>query len=267
MRIQCQVRRSKSLALAAIVLALVAIIAMLGREWVMAASETAVDPAGSTHLSLLDLYLPLVVRSAGGAATTPPAVSATPTPPPVDSRTPAPTPWPLPSPVPLPTFMAEPLSPIFHARGSSYAVTVNGDYAYLGIGPTLVVVDIRDLARLQPVSRFMLRGLVEQIVVRGQWLWVVAGNGGLFVFDATDPAAPRYVSHLPALRSSLDIAFLGDLAYVAEGGAGVRVLDVSDPTALGEVHVLDTPGPALACDLADRRLYVAVAADGLRSTT
>ena len=63
----------------------------------------------------------------------------------------------------------------------------------------------------------MLRGLVEQIVVRDRWLFVVAGDGGLFVFDAADPAAPRDASHLPALRSSLDIVFLADMAYVAEG--------------------------------------------------
>jgi hypothetical protein len=100
------------------------------------------------------------------------------------------------------------LALIAHLGGLTYSVVVQGDYAYAGIGPKLMVFDISD---------------PNDLVVVGQ----------------TPP--------LPGVVVGLDIAAGGPFgrtyAYLAAWKAGL-VVDVSDPTEPAPVAVHGIPGNA-----------------------
>ena len=76
--------------------------------------------------------------------------------------------------------------------GPTYAVAVQGDYAYLGIGPRLVVLDVSD--RTQPTligQSGLLTDFVQDIVLEETYAYIAAGGAGLKIFDISDKAAPR----------------------------------------------------------------------------
>lgn len=68
--------------------------------------------------------------------------------------------------------------------------------------------------------------------VAGNYLYLAAGQNGLWIFDVTNRLAPQLVGK--AMDSyAVDVRVAGTLAYVADinGGAGIDVYDVSIPTA------------------------------------
>jgi hypothetical protein len=231
----------------------------------MAPASSAAAPMGqSQNQDRPAIFLPLALRSGGAGSPITPAPPGSPSPSTTPVPTVAPTAWPLPTPVDIAPEAGWPHELVAQAGGTSYAIEVVGDVAYMGVGPQLLVVDASQLASMEPIANFRLRGLVEQIALHEDRLYVATGSGGLFIFDAGDPRSPRFLSHLPAISSSLEIAFAGDLAYLAEGVDGVRVLDLSDPMRPIEVHRLDTEGVSLAVEVAGDHLYLADGWGGLR---
>jgi len=125
--------------------------------------------------------------------------------------------------------------------GELGAIAVREPYAYLRVGPRLVVVDIsnpRDMVvvgQTPPTS-----ALAVDIVVRGDYAYV-AQSGGLGIVDISDPTHPVEVGSvaiavpLPApLPASIvgtprRVALDGSYAFVAAMAAGVWIIDVSDP--------------------------------------
>jgi hypothetical protein len=63
--------------------------------------------------------------------------------------------------------------------GAVYAVAVQGRYAYVGVGPRLVVVDVGDPARPVAVGRTgVLPGVVWDVAVSGTYAYVADGYEG-----------------------------------------------------------------------------------------
>jgi hypothetical protein len=79
--------------------------------------------------------------------------------------------------------------------------------------------------------------------VDGDHAYVADYNGGVLIFDVSDPATPLEVARIgfddPAMGAVLDIDVAGDHAYVA-ADTGLRILDVSDPSQAFEVGRFDT---------------------------
>jgi len=62
--------------------------------------------------------------------------------------------------------------------GAVLAVAVEGRYAYVGVGPRLVVLDVADPARPVEVGRTdMLPGVVEGVAVSGSYAYVADDEG------------------------------------------------------------------------------------------
>ena len=145
--------------------------------------------------------------------------------------------------------------------GACDAVAVQGNTAYVGVGPRLVVLDVSNPA--SPVvlgQSAVLPGTVMYVAVAGTLAYVVAGGAGLRVVDVSNPAAPRQVGYYPGRAEG--VAVSGTLAYVAAGD--LLVVDVSNPAAPRELGFYDTPGYAYGVAVSGTLAYVADEEGGLR---
>jgi len=84
--------------------------------------------------------------------------------------------------------------------GPVFAVAVQGNYAYVGVGPRLIVLDVSDPAHLRMIGRTVkLLYAIHDIAVVGGYAYVAVGEsgtwlGGLWIIDVANPAAPTIVS-------------------------------------------------------------------------
>jgi hypothetical protein len=75
--------------------------------------------------------------------------------------------------------------------GACLAVAVQGRYAYIGVGPRLVVLDVSNPAGPLLLGRTaVLPGLVHGVAVAGTLAYVADGEAGLRVVDVSNPASP-----------------------------------------------------------------------------
>lgn len=112
-------------------------------------------------------------------------------------------------------------------RGTTYAVHVIGDYAYIGEGPRLVILDISDPANPTEVGRTdVLRGVVWGLYIVGDYAYVAAGPDGLRVISVADKANPIEVGFLDTPGWAYGVHVVGDYAYVADEEGGLRVISV-----------------------------------------
>ncbi len=116
--------------------------------------------------------------------------------------------------------------------GQVQDVEVEGDYAYLGVGPRVLVFNIADPANFMLVGQTdIFTSNVSAIDVDGEYAYVVAGN--LHVLSIADPANPRPVSVLSGIGGA-DVHVDGDYVYWAEYSL-LHVISVADPLAPAEV--------------------------------
>ncbi len=145
-----------------------------------------------------------------------------------------------------------------------------GKYLYAVAGNRLhaVVPDPGALAATDSVSS----------TVAGGFLRVAAGGGlaygvhdfGYNTFDLSDPAHPTHIASGSTVQTWLDLAVNGSglgVAALRQGAGGdsdANLYDVSDPTITNEfLGTVETPGDALAIEIANGRAYVADSANGL----
>jgi len=132
----------------------------------------------------------------------------------------------------------EDLSFVNHIGGSVFAVAKAGNYAYVGMGPRLLVMDVQDPT--QPIvlgQTNVLSDTVSRIRVVGNYAYLSVDEG-LSIVDVSSPGAPAQVGFFDTFGPLYDIAISDTLAYLAEGrvwdgsqflGGGLRIIDVSDP--------------------------------------
>jgi hypothetical protein len=128
--------------------------------------------------------------------------------------------------------------------GSSYAVTVSGTLAYVGMGSRMVILDVSEPATPTIVGQTPpLPGTVKGIAVApgGDIVYIAADRGGLRVIDVRDPANPSEIGSIDdTLIYNIAVASDGATIYVAGFYENLQVIDVSDPTNPTQVASLDT---------------------------
>lgn len=148
--------------------------------------------------------------------------------------------------------------------GPTQAVAVQGDYAYVGVGLRLVVLDIsdpsapREVGAARPFSYF-----VQDIAVSGTLAYVAAGAAGLRIVDIANPAAPIEVGAWESRGHAEGVAVAGTTAYLANGPYGLRVLDVSKPSQPVEVGSVYPMNYAFKVAANGRYACIAAAGAGL----
>lgn len=148
--------------------------------------------------------------------------------------------------------------------GPTRAIAVQGNYAYLGVGLRLVVLDVSDPAQPHEVGvSAPLPHYVEHVAISGTLAYVAAGGGGLQVVSVADPAHPALVGGLDTLGYAEDVAVSGHVAYLADGPYGLRALDVSDPAHPAEIGSAYTMRYAYAVAVSGHLAYLAAGGAGL----
>ncbi|MBN1872853.1 MAG: carboxypeptidase regulatory-like domain-containing protein [Anaerolineae bacterium] len=123
---------------------------------------------------------------------------------------------------------------------------LQGNYAYMGVGPRLVVLNITN--PVQPVAigqTEVISTSITDIEISGSYAYVTEGSyysgGGLRIIDISNPAQPHAVGFYDTPFMALNVAVAGNYAYVAAESYGLRVVDVSNPSNPVEVKAIIPP--------------------------
>ncbi len=148
--------------------------------------------------------------------------------------------------------------------GPTQAVDVQGDYAYVGTGLRLIVLDVSDPANpTEAGSTTPFPYVVEDIVVSGTLAYVAAGGAGLCVVDVSDPADPVELGDWDSSGYAEGVAAAGTTVYLADGPYGLRVVDASDPAYPRPVGAAYDMNYAFEVAVSGHHAYVAAAGAGL----
>ncbi len=157
-----------------------------------------------------------------------------------------------------------------HLGGKISSVFVQDNYAYVGVGPELIIMDISDLSNPVIIGRCYLPMKYHihynDIFVANNYAYVLSGDKMLIV-DVSDPASPIKVGMHNALtvHSDRSVYVSGDYAYIIYyAWRSMQIIDVSDPTNPEEVALYDiwrTHDVSFSGDY----LYLASSYGGLRA--
>jgi hypothetical protein len=140
----------------------------------------------------------------------------------------------------------------------AHAVAVSGLYAYVGVGPRLVILDISDPRTPRAVGQSdSLPGIVNDVALGNNYAYVATLYAGLSIIAVSDPAHPYEVGAYDTPGWAVGVAVSGGYAYVADGDRGLRIIAVSDPAHPYEVGFYDTPGSAWDVAVSGGYAYVA----------
>lgn len=121
------------------------------------------------------------------------------------------------------------LEPAGQRGGVTSAVAIQGNLAYIGVGPRLTILDISNPA--QPVwlgETEPLPGIIGDIQIQANIAYVAAGKSGVRVVDIAEPGTPKEIGFYDTLDSAYDLDLAGNYLYVADGSE-MLILDVSNP--------------------------------------
>ena len=151
---------------------------------------------------------------------------------------------------------------ISHRGGSITTVVVNGNYAYVGQGQDMLVLNVSDVSNPVEVGRVTTPAIVTNIVISGSHAYVADGQNGLVAVDITNPAAPTITGTSGSILGS-GVAVSGDYAYVASGTRGLATVDIRIPANLVRVSIYNTSGYAYDVAVNGSYAYVADGDNGL----
>ncbi len=126
---------------------------------------------------------------------------------------------------------------ISHVGGTANAVFVQDKYAYVGIGPKLVILDMSTLTNPTPLGQIILPSSVNIIRGVGNYLYIATESNGLQVVNVANPIAPAIVSSYHTATTIAGFVMVGNYAYLTEGKEGLLVINIANPFAISEVGV------------------------------
>ena len=118
--------------------------------------------------------------------------------------------------------------------GGCYGVAVQGNYAYVGEGRSLLVLNVSTPSNPSKIGQLTLPSFVRGVaILNQQYAYVADADGGLQVVDISSPTTPKIAGFYSATNqtSAAGIAIFGGRAYVADEDAGLQIFDLSNPTA------------------------------------
>lgn len=148
--------------------------------------------------------------------------------------------------------------------GPAYAVAAQDNYAYVGVGPSLVILDV--FAPTRPALVGQLGPwpyLVQDVAVVGMYAYVADSFGGLRVVDVSVPTDPREIGSAAA-GDAHGVVVVGDYAYVADSHGYLRIMDISCPSSPRQIGAYRAPREVFQVAVAGSYAYVAGGRGGLR---
>jgi hypothetical protein len=157
------------------------------------------------------------------------------------------------------------LAASYDTPGFTRAVTIDGDYAYMGDGASgLQIIDISDPTAPTLVGNYDTPGATFKAAIAGNHAYLADGNFGLQVVDISDPTTPTLAGSYNTSGNARDIVVAGDHVLIADFASGVIMIDISDPTTPTLQDSYDTPGNAIGVAVAGEHLSVGDGPSGLQ---
>jgi parallel beta-helix repeat protein len=148
--------------------------------------------------------------------------------------------------------------------GPTSAVAMLGNYAYVGVGLRLVVLDVSDPTSPTEVgSTTPFPYFVEDISVSGTRAYVAAGGAGLRVVDISDPTDPTELGAWDSPGYAEGVTVSENYAYLADGPYGMRVVDISNPAHPAPLRSAYDMNYAFEVAISGHYAYLAAAGAGL----
>ncbi|MCP4566530.1 MAG: hypothetical protein GY841_02985 [FCB group bacterium] len=119
--------------------------------------------------------------------------------------------------------------------GNTRDVAVEGDYAFYTAPYGLIVFDISTPGDPVEVSRLFLtrsNETADEIVINGDYAYIVQGEYGLAIVDISDPSDPQLLLYYPTSKPIIEMKTEGDFIYFTAGRHlfenDFHILDISD---------------------------------------
>ena len=134
-----------------------------------------------------------------------------------------------------PATKADNLDLISHVGGSCVAVGQQGNIAFTGFGSTLAAVDITSVSLPKLVGQLSLPGAITNMVVHGQWAYVILDYHSLQIVNLADPMALAITGsyEIPNLydygEPAYHIKATGNMLYATGAYGQLVIIDVSNP--------------------------------------
>gem|GEM_PF-3172490 len=117
------------------------------------------------------------------------------------------------------------------------SIVLDGNFAYVGDGKSLKIINIANPAQPVVVSSFPdtgWQGYIMGLAVQFPYAYIVEGqySYNLQVVNISNPNSPSCVARLSLGSSSArEIVVCGNYAYIANSNLGVLVIDISNPVS------------------------------------
>jgi hypothetical protein len=154
-----------------------------------------------------------------------------------------------------------PLELIGHIGGTANAIKIEDHYAYVCLGPDLIIYDIANPLIPVRVGSILFSSLIYDIKVQYPFVYVAAGTEGLQIVDITNRTSPVLVASRPIPDLSFSIGKMGNYLYVGASGPDLLVYDISIPSAPAQVYSLAIPSCAI--EVIGNYAYVEACSNGL----
>jgi len=145
--------------------------------------------------------------------------------------------------------------------GEAHTVAIQDNYAYIGLGPRLIILDVSDSADPEivgrsdvlPVGEEQRPNYVSDVAVVGDYAYIAAFAAGLRIYDVSGPTQPTEVGSYDA-RGTYGLAVEGNYAYLA-GGSSFMFVNIADPTQPVEIEILRPSEPNQCYDVTKEGSY------------
>ncbi|GAB4341651.1 MAG: hypothetical protein Kow0037_28440 [Calditrichia bacterium] len=148
-------------------------------------------------------------------------------------------------------------------NGPCYAVFIAGNYAYIGNGGAMDILDISNPSSPALVGQIVLPSVVQGIYVNGGYAYVADDDYGLRIIDVSNPTIPQEVGYYDTPIVAQGVYVNCGYAYVADRYSGMRIIDFSNPSSPQEVGYYDTGDWAEGVYVNGGYTYLADEKDGL----
>jgi len=149
--------------------------------------------------------------------------------------------------------------------GPTNAVAVQGQYAYVGVGMRMVVLDVSKSSKITQLGATKpLDGFVTGVVISEKTAYVTVGGAGLYSVNIANPRNPSIMGFYDSPGYPENVCVSGNYAYLADGWAGMQVVDISDPKSPKETGSISTIGYAFDVAVDESVVYIAAAGAGLK---
>jgi hypothetical protein len=130
--------------------------------------------------------------------------------------------------------------------GAVTTVAVQGNYAYIGEGSALAVVNVSNPSEPAILGSIPLPSVLDGIAVSGSYAYVADADSGLQIVNISNPSAPAVQGYydLPGGTAS-NVVIMGSDAYVADGSNGLEIINVVNPSAPTLAAAVNTGGSAV----------------------